>query len=160
MKKLQRLPSMPANTSSVSDATETRTTLSAVPPNAEASLERSLTLPTSEQLPPTPSPQTAPKTRTPKARQGAWSVFASTFVTIFLAELGDKTQVATLLMTAESQSPWIVFAGAGSALVATSLLGVLLGRWLARRISPKTLEKSAGVVLLFVSAMLVWDILH
>ncbi len=63
-------------------------------------------------------------------------------------------------MTAESQSPWVVFAGAGSALVATSLLGVLLGRWLASRISPKTLEKSAGVVLLVVSAMLVWDILH
>lgn len=160
MKKLQRLPSMPANTSSVTDAIETLPTLSPVPADAEACLERALTLPTSLELPPPPSPQTTPKTRTPKARPGAWSVFASTFVTIFLAELGDKTQVATLLMTAESQSPWIVFAGAGSALVATSLLGVLLGRWLARRISPKTLEKSAGVVLLFVSAMLVWDILH
>lgn len=152
---------MPANTSSVSDAIETPATLSPVPSDAEACLERALTLPTSlEQLQPTPSPQAAQKAPTPKARQGAWSVFASTFLTIFLAELGDKTQVATLLMTAESQSPWIVFAGAGSALVATSLLGVLVGRWLASRISPKTLEKSAGVVLLFVSAMLVWDILH
>ncbi|AFY82028.1 putative membrane protein [Oscillatoria acuminata PCC 6304] len=156
------MPANTLNTSSVTDATETLPTLSPVPSDAEACLERALTLPTAlEQLSPsTPSPQTALKTRTPKARQGAWSVFASTFVTIFLAELGDKTQVATLLMTAESQSPWIVFAGAGSALVATSLLGVLLGRWLASRISPKTLEKSAGVVLLFVSAMLVWDILH
>jgi putative Ca2+/H+ antiporter (TMEM165/GDT1 family) len=161
MKKLQQLPSMPANTSSVTDATETPPTLSPVSSDAEACLERALTLPTSlEQHPSPPSPQETPKTPTPKARQGAWSVFASTFVTIFLAELGDKTQVATLLMTAESQSPWIVFAGAGSALVATSLLGVLLGRWLASRISPKTLEKSAGVVLLVVSAMLVWDILH
>lgn len=161
MKKLQRLPSMPANTSSVSDAIETPPTVSPVPSDAEACLERALTLPTAlEQLPSPPSPQETPKTPTLKARQGAWSVFASTFLTIFLAELGDKTQVATLLMTAESQSPWIVFAGAGSALVATSLLGVLVGRWLASRISPKTLEKSAGVVLLFVSAMLVWDILH
>ncbi len=151
---------MPANPSSVSDATETLPTLSPVPSDAEACLERALTLPTALELPATPSSEAAPKTRTPKARQGAWSVFASTFITIFLAELGDKTQVATLLMTAESQSPWIVFAGAGSALVATSLLGVLLGRWLASRISPKTLEKSAGVVLLLVSAMLVWDILH
>lgn len=151
---------MPANTSSVTDASETLPTLSPVPSDAEACLERALTLPTALELPPTQSPQAAKKTPTPKARQGAWSVFASTFITIFLAELGDKTQVATLLMTAESQSPWIVFAGAGSALVATSLLGVLVGRWLASRISPKTLEKSAGVVLLFVSAMLVWDILH
>ncbi|MCT7987501.1 TMEM165/GDT1 family protein [Laspinema olomoucense] len=160
MKKIQRLPSMPANTSSVTDATETLTPLSPVPSDAEACLERALSLPPSLELPPTPSLQTAPKTRTPKTRKGGWSVFVSTFVTIFLAELGDKTQVATLLMTAESQSPWIVFAGAGSALVATSLLGVLLGRWLATRISPRTLEKSAAVVLLFVSAMLVWDILH
>ncbi|WP_367289566.1 TMEM165/GDT1 family protein [Laspinema palackyanum] len=161
MKKQQQLLSMPANTSSVTELTESLSPLSAaVPPNAEASLEHALTLPASLELSPPPPPQAAPKTRSPKSRQGAWSVFASTFVTIFLAELGDKTQVATLLMTAESQSPWIVFAGAGSALVATSLLGVLLGRWLATRISPKTIEKSAGVVLLFVSAMLVWDILH
>ena len=55
-------------------------------------------------------------------------IFASTFITIFLAELGDKTQLTTLLMSAESQSPWLVFAGAGTALVCTSLLGILLGR--------------------------------
>lgn len=100
------------------------------------------------------------QTKKSKASQGAWGVFTSTFITIFLAELGDKTQLATLLMTAESHAPWIVFAGAGSALVATSLLGVLVGRWLATRVSPKTLEKSAGVVLLLIAATLVWDILH
>ncbi len=148
---------MPAKTSSVP---EVLPTFSPVLPEAETLLEHTLTLAAPLELPPTPLPIAPAKTRVPKSRQGGWSVFASTFVTIFLAELGDKTQVATLLMTAESQSPWIVFAGAGSALVATSLLGVLLGRWLATRISPKTLEKSAAIVLLFVSAMLVWDILH
>jgi putative Ca2+/H+ antiporter (TMEM165/GDT1 family) len=99
-------------------------------------------------------------TKSSNGDRGAWGVFASTFVTIFLAELGDKTQLATLLMTAESQSPWIVFAGAGSALVATSLLGVILGRWLAKRVSPKTLERSAAIVLLFIAATLVWDVVH
>lgn len=89
-----------------------------------------------------------------------WGVFASTFVTIFLAEIGDKTQLTTLLMTAQSHAPWIVFAGAGLALVTTSLLGVLLGQWLATRIAPKTLEKSAGVSLLLISAMLLWDVLR
>lgn len=89
-----------------------------------------------------------------------WGVFASTFATIFLAEMGDKTQIATLLMTAESHSPWIVFLGAGSALIATSLLGVLLGCWLAGRLSPKILETAAGIILLFISASLLWDILH
>ena len=93
------------------------------------------------------------------AEQSAWQVFVSTFATIFLAELGDKTQVTTLLMSAESHKPWVVFAGAGSALVATSLLGVLLGRWLATRLSPQTLEKSAGITLLVIAVWLGWDIL-
>jgi Ca2+/H+ antiporter, TMEM165/GDT1 family len=91
--------------------------------------------------------------------QKHWAVFASTFVTIFLAEIGDKTQLTILLMTAESRNPWMVFAGAGLALVATSLLGVLLGRWLASRIAPKTLERAAGVILLGISALLLWEIL-
>ncbi|MEW5856065.1 MAG: TMEM165/GDT1 family protein [Cyanobacteriota bacterium] len=89
-----------------------------------------------------------------------WTVFSSTFLTIFLAEMGDKTQVATLLMSAESQSPWLVFAGAAMALIATSLVGVLLGRWLATRLSPKTLDMAAGACLLFVSVMLLWDVVH
>ena len=87
-----------------------------------------------------------------------WKVFGSTFVTIFLAELGDKTQVATLLMSAQSQNPWVVFAGAASALVATSLVGVLVGRWLCTRLSPKALERATGVLLLVISALLVWDV--
>ena len=87
-------------------------------------------------------------------------VFCSTFVTIFLAELGDKTQMTTLLMSAESQSPWMVFAGAAIALITTSLLGVLVGRWLANRLSPKTLETAAGAALLLVSVLLFWDIAH
>ena len=95
-----------------------------------------------------------------KFSTGALAVFGSTFVTIFLSEMGDKTQVATLLMSAESQSPWLVFAGASSALVATSLLGVLLGRWLASRISPQILKKAAGVSMLLIAIQLVWEILH
>jgi putative Ca2+/H+ antiporter (TMEM165/GDT1 family) len=94
-----------------------------------------------------------------KLKPKHWAIFASTFATIFLAEIGDKTQLAILLMTAESRNPWIVFAGAGSALIATSLLGVLLGRWLASRIAPKTLERAAGVILLAISAVLLWEVL-
>ncbi|WP_071515499.1 TMEM165/GDT1 family protein [Geitlerinema sp. PCC 9228] len=89
---------------------------------------------------------------------GIWAVFSSTFITILLAEMGDKTQVATLLMSAESHEPWMVFAGAGTALVATSLIGVSLGSWLGNRLSPRVLEKSAGVLLLFVAASLLWEI--
>jgi putative Ca2+/H+ antiporter (TMEM165/GDT1 family) len=87
-------------------------------------------------------------------------IFVSTFITIFLAEIGDKTQLTTLLMTAESHNPWIVFAGAGSALVLTSFLGVLVGQWLASRISPRTLELAAGSSLLLISVLLFWEVLH
>lgn len=89
-----------------------------------------------------------------------WTVFSSTFITIFLAEMGDKTQLATLLISAESQSPWIVFAGAALALIATSLLGVLIGYWLARRLSPKTLDIAVALLLLIITGLLVGDILN
>lgn len=100
-----------------------------------------------------------PQTLAPNKR-AIWSIFSSTFLTIFLAEIGDKTQLATLLMSAESQSPWTVFAGAAMALITTSLLGVLIGRWLSQRLSPKTLNRSAGLLLMFISVMLFWDIFH
>ncbi|WP_373526741.1 TMEM165/GDT1 family protein [Nostoc sp.] len=94
----------------------------------------------------------------PQKQQSALGVFGTTFVTIFLAEIGDKTQLSTLLMSAESHSPWIVFVGSAAALITTSLLGVLLGSWIASRLSAKTVEKSAGVMLLLISLMLFWDI--
>lgn len=94
------------------------------------------------------------------ASSGFWRVFVSTFGAIFLAELGDKTQVATLLMSAESGNPWVVFLGAGTALVLTSLIGVALGQWLARRVSPKTLDTSAGAMLLIITVWLLWDVIN
>jgi putative Ca2+/H+ antiporter (TMEM165/GDT1 family) len=87
-----------------------------------------------------------------------WTVFSSTFLTIFFAEMGDKTQLATLLMSAESQSPWIVFAGAAAALMTTSLLGVLIGYWMARRLPPKSLDISVALLLLFIAALLIGDL--
>jgi len=74
--------------------------------------------------------------------------------------MGDKTQLTTLLMTAESKSPFIVFLGAGSALVMTSLIGVLLGQWLARRVTEEQIETAAGVALLAIAVLLLGDIIH
>lgn len=90
--------------------------------------------------------------------QAELQIFLSTFFTIFLAEVGDKTQLTVLLMSAESGSPWTVFLGAAAALVATSLCGVLLGRWLSNRFSHQLLEKSAAVLLLVIAALLLWDV--
>ncbi len=97
----------------------------------------------------------------PQGHQNSfWKIFSSTFITIFLAEIGDKTQVSTLLMSAEFHQPWVVFAGAGTALVATTLIGVWVGQWLSSRLSPRTLDIAAGILLALISASLVWDVLQ
>jgi putative Ca2+/H+ antiporter (TMEM165/GDT1 family) len=93
-------------------------------------------------------------------RQAELQVFFSTFLTIFLAELGDKTQLTTLLMTAESHAPWTVFVGAGSALVVTSLIGVWLGYWLSKHVSSRTLDVAAGGLLLLIAAQLLWEVIY
>ena len=62
------------------------------------------------------------------------TIFITTFTTIFIAELGDKTQIATLMLSAESGKPIIVFIGSSIALISSSLVGVLIGKWLSNKI--------------------------
>lgn len=64
-----------------------------------------------------------------------------------------------MLMSAESKAPIVVFLGAGLALISTSLIGVLLGQWLSKRVSEKTLDICAGILLLLISVGLVGDML-
>ncbi len=56
-----------------------------------------------------------------------WATIASVFVLVFLAELGDKTQLVAFSMTATARSPWPIFFGASGALVLSSLLAALIG---------------------------------
>jgi putative Ca2+/H+ antiporter (TMEM165/GDT1 family) len=92
--------------------------------------------------------------------ESVFVTFGTTFITIFLAEIGDKTQLSTLLMSAQSHQPWVVFLGSAAALITTSLIGVVLGSWISTKLSPKTVEKSAGVMLLLISVMLLWDVIQ
>ncbi len=82
-----------------------------------------------------------------KGKLGFNAVLLSTFTTVFLAELGDKTQLATLLLSAQSGEPWLVFIGAAMALICSSLVGVLVGRWLSTILAPERLEQMAGVLM-------------
>ncbi|WP_411867576.1 TMEM165/GDT1 family protein [Vulcanococcus limneticus] len=75
-------------------------------------------------------------------------MFLTTFTTVFLAELGDKTQLAALLLSAESGRPVLVFVGASLALISSSLVGVVLGRWLSRVVPPHQLERGAGILMI------------
>jgi len=74
-----------------------------------------------------------------------WKLFASTFTAIFLAEMGDKTQLATMSLAAGS-SRWIVFAAAATALVATSAVAVIAGEAVARAVPPIWVKRAAGVL--------------
>ena len=74
-------------------------------------------------------------------------LFLTTFASVFVAELGDKTQLATLALSgdaASTRSRILIFLGATLALTATSAIGVLAGGVLARLFSPSTIQRAAG----------------
>lgn len=72
--------------------------------------------------------------------------FLSVFITVFLAEIGDKTQLATMLFAAEAKSnKWVIFAGSALALVCAAAIGVLVGAQLEKLVSPRTLKIAAGL---------------
>jgi Ca2+/H+ antiporter, TMEM165/GDT1 family len=81
-------------------------------------------------------------------------LFASTFGLIFLAELGDKTQLATLSLAASGQSRVTVFFAAAAALVVTSAIAVLVGEALARVVPPIWIDRVAGVAFIAMGGLL------
>ena len=85
------------------------------------------------------------------------SIFITTFTTIFIAELGDKTQIATLMLSAESGEPIIVFLGSSLALISSSIVGVLIGKWLSKKISPSKFALFTGALMIFISLFLAYD---
>jgi len=89
--------------------------------------------------------------------KGFLSIFFTTFTTIFIAELGDKTQIATLMLSAESGKPIIVFIGSSLALISSSVVGVLLGKWLSKKISPSKFALFTGALMIIISVFLAYD---
>ena len=91
--------------------------------------------------------------------KGFSSIFITTFTTIFIAELGDKTQIATLMLSAESGEPIIVFIGSSLALISSSIVGVLIGKLLSQKISPSKFAFFTGLLMTIISLFLVYDII-
>jgi len=86
-----------------------------------------------------------------------WKVFLGAFALIFLAELGDKTQLAALCLVKSPAHRWLVFAGASAALVASTLIAVLAGGWLAAHVPPKYFKLAAGALFLVFGALTLLD---
>ena len=84
-----------------------------------------------------------------------FSVLITSFSTIFLAELGDKTQLATLMLSAQSGRPLVIFIGAALALISTSLLGVLIGRWIANNLPRQNFTAVSGIIMINLGMYLV-----
>lgn len=82
-----------------------------------------------------------------------WKLFASTFVAVFIAETGDKTQLATLSLSAGSSSRLAVFLGSALALVATSAIAVLVGEAVSKVVSPLWLHRAAGGVFIVLGVL-------
>jgi putative Ca2+/H+ antiporter (TMEM165/GDT1 family) len=82
-----------------------------------------------------------------------WKVFATVFGTVFLAELGDKTQLATLLFASRSAvSLWTIFAAASAALVLTTAIGVAAGAVVSQHVNPRYLSYAAGIGFIVIGA--------
>ena len=85
-------------------------------------------------------------------------VLLMVFGTVFLAELGDKTQLATLLFaTRDSINPWTVFCGASLALIASTAVGVLAGNYVADQIDTRILAYIAGAGFIVIGAWTIWQ---
>src|SRR5689334_24661300 len=83
--------------------------------------------------------------------------FSAIFISVFLAEIGDKTQLATMLFASEAQNnKWMVFAASATALVLASAIGVLVGAQIERFVKPSTLKlvAGAGVIIIGLWTML------
>jgi len=85
-----------------------------------------------------------------------WSAFLVTFGTVFLAELGDKTQLATMNFAAKGHPLPAVFAGSAAALVISALLGTALGGALFEIVSPQVISKAAGTAFIVMGVLILW----
>lgn len=80
-------------------------------------------------------------------------VLLSTFVAVFLAELGDKTQLTVLTLGTDPKTRWMVFAGAALALVTSTLVAVLAAEQIARFVNPRVTQGIAGAILVVLGAI-------
>jgi putative Ca2+/H+ antiporter (TMEM165/GDT1 family) len=85
-----------------------------------------------------------------------WSAFWTTFGTLFLAEMGDKTQLAVITLASQTQSPLSVFLGAALALVLVSLIGVAVGTALGHYIPEDLLRKLAAAAFIIIGVLMFW----
>jgi putative Ca2+/H+ antiporter (TMEM165/GDT1 family) len=83
-----------------------------------------------------------------------WRVFITTFGVIFLAEMGDKTQLAAMTMSAQTRKPWAVLLGAAIALTAVSAIGVIVGGVLGNYVPLIWVKRVAAIAFIVIGVLI------
>lgn len=83
-----------------------------------------------------------------------WKVFFATFGVVFLAELGDKTQLASLTLTAETNKPLLVFIGSVSAYAVITLITVMAGGIITKFVSPEHIRYGAASLFVIIGILM------
>jgi len=83
-----------------------------------------------------------------------WKIFGTAFLTLFLAELGDKTQLAVITMTSSTESKLSVLLGASLALVVVTVLGVAVGGVLSQYIPTEWLQRIVAAAFIIIGVLM------
>jgi putative Ca2+/H+ antiporter (TMEM165/GDT1 family) len=83
-----------------------------------------------------------------------WRVLLTTFGVIFLAEMGDKTQLAAMTMAAQTKRPWAVFIGSALALACVSAIGVVVGSVLSQYIPLEWIKRVSAVAFIIIGVLI------
>jgi putative Ca2+/H+ antiporter (TMEM165/GDT1 family) len=89
----------------------------------------------------------------------SWQVFSLAFITLLIAEMGDKTQLAVFTLVTETKMPLAVFLGASLALMVVTLIGALFGGLITKIIPPYYLKIGAAFLFLGIGGFTLWEAL-
>lgn len=89
----------------------------------------------------------------------SWQVFLLAFTTLFIAEMGDKTQLAVFSLVTDTKLPLAVFLGASAALIVVTLIGALFGGLITKMIPAFYLKVAAGFLFLGIGGYTLWETL-
>ena len=85
-----------------------------------------------------------------------WKIFWTAFATLFLAELGDKTQLAVITMTSKTSAALSVFSGAALALIVVTAIGVLFGAVITEYVPAEWLQRIVAVAFIAIGVLMLW----
>ncbi len=84
-----------------------------------------------------------------------WKSIGTAFILVFLAELGDKTQLSTMMLASKAPSIWYTFIGSATALVLSSFLGVLAGSVIQKYVPMVYIQSFSGIAFIIIGILLI-----